>query len=1055
MNMEKIRFSIKNFILGRSRKNDRPYRLILQVDPPAFLLALRTLFILCLFVSFSYQSGAQTIPPSPEGSSLVRSVSNPVNYGTGVVGIQIPLYNISCGEMSVPISLSYQASGVKVRDVAGWTGLGWNLSTGGKITRVVRKRPDENGYCKSTDTLQCDGYQASQLEKWGTKFDEWYNGSFDGEPDLFYYEFSGRSGMFVIDYTGDIYPIPYEKLDIQWIDKDYFIITDEKGCQYIFGDKDKEISAVATYSSNDPARDTFSFVSTWYLSQMKDTRKNTINFEYVAGKEQSSIDKQMNGTVYLEYTYTWVLGSRDSTESYTEMKVKPKYLRKIVTTNGEMLEFESNDDPTNTITNRRLSEIKIYSTADRYLKSIKFDYSYFGNTCKRLKLDKVYEACNDKTIPVSHFDYAAWYIPNMETLDFDHWGYYNGANNKSNFVKGYYQSVYLPGANREANLLYAQSGILKRVYTSTGGYTEYEYELNKGMYEKKGVTDSIEGGGMRIKSISQYANSQATPLVTRYVYAVPKTGRTSGIMTGQLLYYYDKNPIGNTLPVMTASRCAGRIFDIDGAPMHYHIVMELRPDGTSQEMHYMYSSSFDQDRPSLVYEVNALQYEPVPNYFDAMPNSSRFWKRGLMCAQVQYDENKDTLNYVRHSYMHNPGVRRVIGGYAPGKELGATKDSKPVDINLLWKYEWISEPVLLKESVVWGKTQPEQLTTYTYDPDYLLPLNTVTKTKILRETDSVVYRYPFHYKAEIKNASSNKETAYALKCMIEKQMLDYPVETVTYKNKKVIRGEINEYQVVENNNGEKIIGLPARKKSLLLTVSLRNYRPYYFSNLSSVCDPNYYTEMFYDKYDEKGNLLTSHSKKGDYRTVVYSYKNSLPVAVIENALYYNVYYSNFEDDNTAITCPGDSRRQKVKQGAFEVEVGQFSPGLYKVSYLCSSDNGQTWVRKSQKLEQKKFSVSTEKDATTLSDIIIPSNLNRSVPQYLTIGKAGELIDDLQIIPEKALIVTANYIPGVGKISETDHSGITYYYDYDGFGRLIRVLDRDRIVLKEYDYYIAP
>lgn len=46
MNMEKIRFSIKNFILGRSRKNDRPYRLILQVDPPAFLLALRTLFIL-------------------------------------------------------------------------------------------------------------------------------------------------------------------------------------------------------------------------------------------------------------------------------------------------------------------------------------------------------------------------------------------------------------------------------------------------------------------------------------------------------------------------------------------------------------------------------------------------------------------------------------------------------------------------------------------------------------------------------------------------------------------------------------------------------------------------------------------------------------------------------------------------------------------------------------------------------------------------------------------------------------------------------------------------
>lgn len=1053
--MEKIRYSRRNFIPGGSGKNGSVHRFILQVNYPLFLLVLRTFFILCLFLCLSCQIEAQTIPPSPEGSGLVRSVSNPVNYGTGVVGIQIPLYSISCGEMSVPISLFYQASGIKVRDVAGWTGLGWNLSTGGKVTRVVRKRPDENGYCKSTDTLQCDGYQASQLEKWSAKFDERYNGSFDGEPDLFYYEFSGRSGMFVVDYKGEVYPIPYEKLNIQWVDKKYFIITDEKGCQYIFGDRDKEISAIAAYSSSDPVRDTFSFVSTWYLSQMEDIRKNTINFEYVAGKEQSSIDKQMNGTVHLEYSYGWTLGSRDSTEYYTEMKVKPKFLRKIVTTNGEMLEFESNDDPTNTITNRRLSEIKIYSTADRYLKSIKFDYSYFGNTCKRLKLDKVYEASNGKTIPISHFDYAAWHIPDMETLDFDHWGYYNGANNKSNFVKGVYKSVSLSGANREANLQHAQSGILKRVYTSTGGYTEYEYKLNKGMYEKKSLTDSIEGGGMRIKSISQYAHSGAVPIVTRYSYTLPWNGRTSGMMTGRLLYYYDKNPIGNTLPVMCTSRCAGRIFDVDGAPMHYQVVTEHRPDGSSQEMHYMYSSSSDQDRPSLVYEVNALQYEPTPNYSDAMPNSSRFWKRGLMCAQIQYDENKDTLSYVRHSYMHNPGIRQVIEGYAPGKELGATKDLEPVDINLLWKYEWVSEPVLLKESIVWGKTQPEQVTAYTYDPDYLLPLNTVTKTKILHETDSVVYRYPFHYKAEVKNAGSNKKAAYALKCMIEKQMLDYPVETVTYKNKKVIRGEINEYQVIENNNGENIIGLPACQKSLLLTGSQRNYRPYCFSNLSPVCDPNYHTEMFYDKYDEKGNLLTSHSEKGDYRTVVYSYKNSLPVAVIENAPYYKVYYSNFEDDNTAITCPGDSRRQKVKQGAFEVKVGQLSPGSYKVSYLCSSDNGQTWIRKNQNLEQEKFSVNVENDVNTFSDIIVPSDLIRSVPLFITIGKSGELIDDLQIIPEKALIVTANYIPGVGKISETDHSGITYYYDYDEFGRLIRVLDRDKIVLKEYDYYIVP
>ena len=136
-------------------------------------------------------------------------------------------------------------------------------------------------------------------------------------------------------------------------------------------------------------------------------------------------------------------------------------------------------------------------------------------------------------------------------------------------------------------------------------------------------------------------------------------------------------------------------------------------------------------------------------------------------------------------------------------------------------------------------------------------------------------------------------------------------------------------------------------------------------------------------------------------------------------------------------------------------MGQLSPGSYKVSYLCSSDNGQTWIRKNQNLEQEKFSVNVENDVNTFSDIIVPSDLIRSVPLSITIGKSGELIDDLQIIPEKALIVTANYIPGVGKISETDHNGLTYYYDYDELGRLIRILDGNEVILKEYEYYIAP
>mgnify|MGYP003223600382 CR=1 FL=1 len=44
---------------------------------------------------------------------------------------------------------------------------------------------------------------------------------------------------------------------------------------------------------------------------------------------------------------------------------------------------------------------------------------------------------------------------------------------------------------------------------------------------------------------------------------------------------------------------------------------------------------------------------------------------------------------------------------------------------------------------------------------------------------------------------------------------------------------------------------------------------------------------------------------------------------------------------------------------------------------------------------------------------------------------------------------------VGLTSEMDTNGNTMYYEYDVFGRLSRVLDDDRKVVKGYEYFIKP
>ncbi|NJN28620.1 MAG: hypothetical protein HC819_22905 [Cyclobacteriaceae bacterium] len=110
---------------------------------------------ICLVV-FSYQIHAQDdledlyIPasPSPKLAELSKYADFETIGQNGVVPIDIPLFSISAGQYTHPISLSYHSGGIKVNQDATWVGLGWSITMGGSITRSVRDVPDDvqNGY---------------------------------------------------------------------------------------------------------------------------------------------------------------------------------------------------------------------------------------------------------------------------------------------------------------------------------------------------------------------------------------------------------------------------------------------------------------------------------------------------------------------------------------------------------------------------------------------------------------------------------------------------------------------------------------------------------------------------------------------------------------------------------------------------------------------------------------------------------------------------------------------------------------------------------------------
>lgn len=82
------------------------------------------------------------IPCTPQATSLARYAEYPVSLTTGIPDISIPIYEIRMGEFTLPISISYHASGARPDEVPSCVGLGWTLNAGGAVTRTILGGPD-------------------------------------------------------------------------------------------------------------------------------------------------------------------------------------------------------------------------------------------------------------------------------------------------------------------------------------------------------------------------------------------------------------------------------------------------------------------------------------------------------------------------------------------------------------------------------------------------------------------------------------------------------------------------------------------------------------------------------------------------------------------------------------------------------------------------------------------------------------------------------------------------------------------------------------------------
>lgn len=460
---------------------------------------------------------------SPTAASLGKFADIPVNYHTGIPNINIPIYTIQEGSLSLPIALNYHAGGLKVMEPASWVGAGWALSAGGVITRTVQGAPDER-LTSATNSQQ----QYGHLSDKGYNNYLWHDhsgntnltvylkeitsGVADGEPDLFFFNFGGYSGKF---YFGDDQVpvvVPEQDLKIEYVytpgifkSIDKFIITTPDGTRYFFGKTDNP-------SDTDPIEIPLSFtasngygvegrsISSWYLNKIQSADGVfQINLSYQPEKysyytiSMFPIDYNENIKNGCDITKVFIEGVRLSSITFSNGTVN--FIPGQVRTDLNAFIPRDITDVINT-ESTTLGEVQITDNAGN-CKKMAFNYDYFiDNTTpltglflstaetdkKRLKLLSVQEKSCDNTItiPPYVFDYYTELVPRKLSFAQDHWGFYNGANNSGTLIPTYTELplTQIAGANRDSKWPEMRGGTLKKITYPTGGYAEFEYEAN-------------------------------------------------------------------------------------------------------------------------------------------------------------------------------------------------------------------------------------------------------------------------------------------------------------------------------------------------------------------------------------------------------------------------------------------------------------------------------------------------------------------------------------------------------------------------------------------------
>ena len=444
--------------------------------------------------------------PSPNAAELGKYGEIPVNMSTGALNFSLPLFVYSTKNLELPISVNYNTNGFRVNAISSRAGFDWVLNVGGTITRTIVDEPDlinttislpkPNMYVQ-TDSLWDYLYYANQE-------------GYDTQPDIFYYNFNGYTGRFVVNDSGRIVPIPHNNLKYEYTftaDSSTFKITTPDGVQYFFGGDSATEHTRVVESSVCGGQHYRDYIPTaWNLKKIIHPNGDWIAFDYETGNanyysnvwqtiySRNNTSFNCNGnnqpcpllqnqTCYTRAQTIYSRPKRVSSSSYGTVEFT-YHTRSDMTGDG-LIETIS------LINNQQIQIKKFLFEHQEVVSNGNFGGQVYSEMQYRYFLTKVQEFGRTGSIPKNHlFTYSNLNnLPPRLSFGQDYLGYFNGAYNTDLVPKPADPSdqaaFSYAGGNRSPDETYVQYGLLSKITYPTGGTNNIVYESHKKKYYKQ------------------------------------------------------------------------------------------------------------------------------------------------------------------------------------------------------------------------------------------------------------------------------------------------------------------------------------------------------------------------------------------------------------------------------------------------------------------------------------------------------------------------------------------------------------------------------------------